>query len=131
LVLWRKFDAYKPDTDFFRWAYRTAHLEAMNFLRTRRSQSVLLSEELLAELAEEHLAQVEKYDFLREQLVTCIEKLTKNEREIIQRYYGDEECARNVALQIGQKVNTFYHALKRIRLALFNCLQRALSREER
>ena len=51
LVLWRKFDTFRPGSSFFAWARRTAELEVRNFLKRNRSLFIPFSEELLDALA--------------------------------------------------------------------------------
>ena len=36
LVLWRKFDSFRPGSNFLFWARRTAKIEVSNFLRHRQ-----------------------------------------------------------------------------------------------
>ena len=36
LVLWRKFESYRPGSSFFSWARQTAKIEARNFLRNKQ-----------------------------------------------------------------------------------------------
>ena len=127
LVLWRKFQTYRSGTDFYHWACRIAFLEVKNFLRTRGNRNVWLSDELLNELSEEQIVQGEQYETYREYLPQCLERLSEKDRNLVQLCYAGDGSFRDVALRIGMKTNTVYQALRRIRRALLDCIERALS----
>ena len=52
LVLWRKFDKFESGSNFFRWAARTAQLEALNFLKYRRRSKLQFCSEVIEQLAD-------------------------------------------------------------------------------
>ena len=51
LVLWRKFESFRPGTSFFSWARQIAKIEARSFLR-RKQLPTYISEEMVDALAE-------------------------------------------------------------------------------
>jgi RNA polymerase sigma-70 factor, ECF subfamily len=45
-VLWEKYDSFRPDGDFVRWACGVARLEVLTHWRNRRRVRVLLGEDV-------------------------------------------------------------------------------------
>src|SRR6478752_6938860 len=52
LVLWEKFDQYRPGSDFGAWATGVAHFSALNFLRRQSRRRTLFTNVVLERLAE-------------------------------------------------------------------------------
>ena len=52
LVLWQKFNEFDLNSSFPAWACRIAHFLVLNHLREKRRSRVVLSDELIARLAE-------------------------------------------------------------------------------
>ena len=52
LILWKKFDEYQPESNFFAWACVAARFEAMKFLRRDRRYRAHFSEAFQLKLAE-------------------------------------------------------------------------------
>ena len=44
LVLWRKFESFRPGSNFFSWARQTAKIEVSNFLRHKQLPSYVSEE---------------------------------------------------------------------------------------
>ena len=80
----------------------------------------------LAETAVEH-ASVLRLDERREALVGCIEKLSLQDRNLLARRFAAGATTQSTAEQVGRSVEAVYKALAKIRLALFNCVNRTLA----
>jgi RNA polymerase sigma-70 factor, ECF subfamily len=68
---------------------------------------------------------------LEPMLAECMQRLSAADREVVQRCYGSDATLATVADELGRPVNTIKSVLKRARLALFECIQRAMRREKR
>jgi RNA polymerase sigma-70 factor (ECF subfamily) len=131
LVLWRKFDEFKPGTDFDRWACRVAHYEVLKFREKRSRTARLFSEgfiEALAVVAENGFDQLEPR---RTALVRCLGKLHDMDRRLITERYQGQATTESVAHALGRSVQGTRKALHRIRMALLACIERTLAAEER
>ena len=129
LVAWRKFEQFKPDTDFLRWALVIARFEAMAFRRAMGRDRLVFSEEFLERLA--HEAADESELAMREEMALqgCLKKLSPERREIVLQAYADGADQRILAGALGKSPAALYMLLARIRRELAACIERALKLE--
>ena len=131
LVLWRKFDQYRPGTNFAAWACRIAHYEVLKFRERRAREERVFSSEFVEALAVESVGAMDLLDARRDALVRCLGKLNKRDRQLVTRRYQERATTRSVATVLGRSVQGTRKALHRIRMALLACIQRTLAAEER
>jgi len=135
-ALWRKAGDSLAADDFTAWACGVARLEVLRF-RQAKSDQTGFSEQFLEAVANASLAGQAEFDTRREALQFCLEKLTPADRELVRlRYFenGDQSACRStkqVAEQVGRPVEGMYKAMRRIRLVLFECIERHVAREDR
>jgi RNA polymerase sigma-70 factor (ECF subfamily) len=130
LVLWKKWQQFDLNRDFVAWACGIAHLEVRNFLRKQRDRGrVFLSEDVLAEVA---LVRLDLHDVLearRQALQHCLDRLEPANRHLLERCYAGQDSIKTIAESLGQRPNALYMVLKRLRRALFDCVNRTLAAE--
>jgi RNA polymerase sigma-70 factor (ECF subfamily) len=130
LVLWRKWQQFDPGRDFVRWACGVAHHEVRNFLRKHAPRGrVYLSEDVLAEVAEVRLDLHDVLEARRRALRQCLDRLRPGKRELLERCYAGEDTIKTIAADLGQPPNVLYMTMKRLRRALFDCINRTLAAE--
>ena len=129
LVLWRKFHQLEPDGDFLAWACRVAYLEVRNFRRTAARDRLRFSDELLAYLAEDRMADLPAAGPRLVALRECVRKLGPPQRELLEHAYSSRGSIAQLAERLGQAAQTVYNRLFRIRRLLFDCVQRRLATE--
>jgi RNA polymerase sigma-70 factor, ECF subfamily len=127
-VAWRKFDEFEPGSSFLNWMYRIAELEVRNFWSRRKRQRVEFSDQLIRKVADTHLVESEYLAERRRALEDCIAKLRESDRMLLRERYVAEQQGKKIAAALGQPADSIYKALKRIRLALYECVNRTLSR---
>jgi len=132
LILWKKFGDFDPGRSFFSWACGIARFEVANFLRSRGRQRLYFSDDLnlLLVEAQQEMADDELED-RRDALAGCVEKLRQRDRELLRECYGETESVNDVAGRHGRSPQSVYNSLRRIRRALFECIDRTLAREAR
>lgn len=97
LVLWRKFESFRPDSNFFFWARRTARLEVSNFLRRKQSPNCV-SEELLDTLTTIGVdARNDETEPYLVALQRCKDKLDAADEELLELRYVQELGIREIA----------------------------------
>lgn len=126
LVLWRKFDQYDPDGNFVQWASKIAQYEVLNFFKHKRRDRVVLSDELLSDLAVA-AEETDEDAVRREALAGCVKKLDASDRDLIEECYSGRTKIKTVASDRGRSADSVYKSLGRIRRWLFECIERALS----
>lgn len=121
-IVWKKRAHWDPETPFLKWAYRIAFFQIKAYQRDLgREKKRYISDEVLDLIAEE---EPEKDINSEHTISTCLEKLPTEQRELIQLRYYQEISVQNIAENKGLKANHISQKLRRIRLALFNCLKR-------
>jgi RNA polymerase sigma-70 factor (ECF subfamily) len=129
VVLWRKYDEFDPGTDFRNWAFTVARFEVLKYRRTRARDRHVFSEELLALLADEGVAEAEQRESERRALEQCIERLAPRQRELIEQCYDGSSTIRQVAESLRRSAGALYKALDRLRSTLLDCIEQSLARE--
>lgn len=105
------------------WARLTGRNRAIDLLRARDGKYEGLSEELLDSLAT--VWPDEALETQRQKqaaLERCMERLTRNNREIIRLRYFEGRSSGDIARLLGRKLETVYQSLARIHKALAECV---------
>ena len=130
LVLWKKFGEFDSQRSFFAWACGVARLEVANFLRSRGRQRLYFSDDLNLLLVEAQEAMTDtEMDDRRDALAGCVAKLRERDRELLDECYGSASGIHEAADRRGRSPQSVYNSLRRIRRALFECVNRTLARE--
>ena len=125
LTLWRKADDFEPGTNFLAWACRIARYHILNFRRKAQRERVVFDEELFAELAERQTARIEEFDGRCAALQSCLAKLPRAQRELVERRYAPGGSVQSIAEADGKSVGAISQALYRLRETLLNCVRQA------
>jgi RNA polymerase sigma-70 factor, ECF subfamily len=133
LVMWDKFDENNPPGDFAAWGCRIAYFKVLDFLKKSQRSRVCFSQAMLERVAETALEQAAtlQLDERRAALTGCVEKLSPRDRNLLTLRFADGATTQSTAAQAGRSVEAVYKALSKIRQALFECVTRALAREDR
>ena len=131
VVAWRKFGEFQPGTNFLNWMCRIAELEVRAFRSRRKRERLQFGDELLSQIVDVRMEENDQFADRRRALASCIEKLRDSDRKLIAERYTDERQAKRIASSLGQPADSIYKALKRIRLMLYDCVNRTLARESR
>jgi RNA polymerase sigma-70 factor (ECF subfamily) len=129
LVAWRKFDTFELGTNFQAWLGRIATFEVHNFRGRTGKVRLKFDSELLEMLVEAHQANTAFQEAQWAALLKCLEKLPVADRELMIERYCAERQGKQIAEAQGRPADTVYKSLKRIRLALYRCINRKLAQE--
>jgi RNA polymerase sigma-70 factor (ECF subfamily) len=101
-----------------------------NFLRKQKDRGrIYLSDDVLAEVAQVRLELRDMLDARREALLHCLDRLQDHQRTLIEQCYAGKVSIKAIADDLGQPPNVLYMMLKRIRRALYECINRTLAAE--
>jgi RNA polymerase sigma-70 factor (ECF subfamily) len=131
VVLWQKAAEFDTTRPFMPWALRIAHLQAMAHLKRQKRVPMTFDEPLLAELAEEAIAESAELDSRRQALAGCLQRLPTRQRELIARRYQPGGSVNELARQAGKTPKAMSEMLRRVRRALLTCIERKLAQEAR
>jgi RNA polymerase sigma-70 factor, ECF subfamily len=131
LVLWRKFQSFQPEDNFFPWARQTAKYVLYSFLRHRNKLPSSGSEKLLDAFAETISSpQGDGAEFDVAALRRCKEKLSAADEELLQFRYTDALGIHEIAARLQRLQPSVCRSLNRIRRQLLECIQAELVRQD-
>jgi RNA polymerase sigma-70 factor, ECF subfamily len=131
VTLWEKFDSFTPDTNFLAWAYEVARFKVQSYYQKRTRQQRLFTEAFGDLIARRMAGMNEELTSLDSLLAECMKRLQGADREVVERCYAVGATVAAVAGQLGRPVGTIKNVLKRSRRSLYECVLRAVRREER
>ena len=129
LVLWRKFEELHDPDGFRLWAFGIARYEALGWLRDKARNRLVLAQDVIEVVAVESAQQESRLDTQRDALADCLEKLPRDQRELVLAAYAPDASIQDVAQRSGRTVAAFYQWLHRIRGRLLECTHRVLKAE--
>lgn len=125
MTLWKKFDDFDLDSDYFRWAVTVARYETLNFLKYRRRSRVHFDQGLMEQLASEFASlSSEVTEARREALKTCLARLSKDEGKLIESRYTHGLGSRQISHLLDRSQASVCNSLRRIREKLLICVKR-------
>jgi RNA polymerase sigma-70 factor, ECF subfamily len=128
LVLWKKFDEYQPNRNFFTWACGAARREALMFLRHRRRYRTHFSEAFQLKLAATMAGiRPQVLNARAQALDDCVRSLPENQRELMLQCFGGIKSVAIVAQENGRSTHSIYSSLRNIRKKLIECIDRSVS----
>ena len=131
IVLWTKFDTFRRDESFVKWACGVAHLQILRFFRQQKRKPLPLEDSTLELLLAQRTAMEDELADRRGKLAACIKQLRRADREIITACYAPGANFKTAAEKLGRSAGALYHTLGRIRRALLECVDRRMAREGR
>jgi RNA polymerase sigma-70 factor, ECF subfamily len=125
VTLWTKADDFTPGTNFLAWAREVAYFKALAFVRDRKRERLILSQELVDRVVSrpEHT----ETDQRRVPLRHCMSELSAKQMDLLRLRYSDGEPIAKIAQQENKTEAAIKMSLRRLRLALMNCINRRLS----
>jgi RNA polymerase sigma-70 factor, ECF subfamily len=129
VALWRKWSQFDRERDFFRWACGIAFIEVLRYRRHSSTQRMWFSEDLLETLAVEFIDASELLEARTAALQSCLDKLDKQDRLIIESRYRDGATVQDVAKQFSRPVGSLYKTVVRIRERLQMCIEGTVARQ--
>jgi RNA polymerase sigma-70 factor (ECF subfamily) len=125
LQLWKKFDDFDVSQPFTPWACRFGLIVAHQWMARRQRWAAILEPENAERLLSRRAELMPDFDRRFAHLESCIEKLTPEQRSLLQGYYwaGDEIVV--LAHKSEQSVEAIYKSLQRIRQKLRTCIEAA------
>jgi RNA polymerase sigma-70 factor (ECF subfamily) len=129
MLLWKHFDDFQAGTHFLAWARKTAFHQILTHRRQKKREHLPLDELALEALGIAVTQLAGDVSLRQEALRTCLARLPKEHRQLVQmRYYEDLEIEQ-VADKLSRTAGAVYRALSRVRMSLMECVERQVARE--
>ena len=128
VIMWRKFDRFKPGTNFRAWAKQIARNLIMDHRKRKRRQKVTgLDDSTVELLAFRHEAIQNEIEDRLDALKRCVGKLSFRDRSLVDQAYKRGEPVKNIARETEVSVQRIYRRLGTIQGTLLRCVKRTLS----
>ena len=129
MILWSKFDTFRRDESFVRWACGVARLQILRFFRKQRRKLLPMDEATIELLLNERTEREDDLADRRVALAECIQQLRSKDRTLLETCYSPGTSFKEAAEELGRPVGALYHSLARIRRWLYGCVNRKTAME--
>ena len=129
ITAWEKFDEYELGTNFRAWASRIAYFKVLEHRRSAGADRIVFSLALVDAIDATFEEESPLLELRREALHGCVEKLSPQDRQLIQLRYEPEATITQVATTVGRSNDAIYKAIRRIHASLFDCIERVLRQQ--
>jgi len=126
LVLWRKIGEFTEGTSFSAWARRVAYWQTLAYIRDRKRDRHVFSEQLVGQLASRAEQQAEVTES-RIALRHCLSELSAKNLSLIKQRYGENLSIRALAERVDKQPTAVKVALLRIRRSLMRCIEKQIA----
>jgi RNA polymerase sigma-70 factor (ECF subfamily) len=130
VIVAQQWESVPAGQDLVPWLRETTRRKALEAARRQRRAVPPLSEATLSQLADSFRPSEPTPD-LHEALTSCVERLAPLSRRVIQERCGDGRPCEEIASRVGRTAQAVYAILKRARLLLVQCVDRALAARAR
>lgn len=126
--LWKRFPEYDADKGpFLPWAYRFAFYEVLKFRKTRSRNRLVFDNDLLEQISETVHQESESLNQRSALLKNCVARLPEKDRQLLSCRYEKQSSIARFSEQLKIPVKRLYRELERIRLVLFQCVDRQVN----
>ncbi len=126
LQSWQDYDSTRPMVP---WVRGIAQNVVRNFYKRRRRRGTFLSEDTIAAVSVTQHRLSAQIDRRLQELPDCLQKLTAEQRALLERCYGQRGSIKATAEAKQLDPNVLYKQLERIRRTLFECLEQSVPTE--
>lgn len=123
----RQFDEYDRSRPFSAWIIGIARYRVLAHYRDTRRDRLRFNEDAIEMLSNAAGAVSAEWDDRKEALEVCLNKLQPQHRKLICLRYVDDMLPAALAEKIGSTANAVSAMIRRIRLALAQCIEQRLS----
>ena len=125
IVGWKKYEQFSGnEADFTKWLCVIGKYEALKFRQSLARDRLILSEELVQQIAGEGESDISSYSLWIDKLEECITKLSPSNQELIKEAYSPDCSIKGLAKRVSKTPNALYQKLSRIRNQLAICMDK-------
>jgi RNA polymerase sigma-70 factor (ECF subfamily) len=132
IVIWEKQDQLRREDEFLPWAKTIVRNISFRYRRKVCHDRHVFNEDLVERiLAEEEAEQAGDDASSREYgaLVTCLNKLPEERKQLILAPYRNPGAVKELAAKANRSSNSFYKLLQQLRIKLMCCVENELNSE--
>lgn len=122
LALWEKRQHYDPERDYFAWACGVAHIQVLRHRRKTATDKLWFNDDVLDLLASQMIEEAKLFEFRRDALDKCVERLPGADRKIVELRYQDGMTLDVMSQRVGASARSIQRSMARIRRVLHRCI---------
>jgi RNA polymerase sigma-70 factor (ECF subfamily) len=131
-VMWRKFDQFRPGTNFAAWGIQIMRYQILDYRRTLARRRRVLMEDSLFEALMDRIPAIQDEVAVRiEALRKCQALLNDRSRRILKMRYEHNTPIEEIASYLKVSRRHVYHMLGQINGVLLRCMRRTLAEGSR
>ena len=130
VVLWKKFDDYRPEKSFMHWAFGIARYKILHHKRSFQRSRVLFDDDLAERFALRYESLLPRMVPRRNALKSCLHKLADRARRIVLMKYGEGLRSKVIGTQENLSVSNIDTILSRSREFLHTCIDKTQKKNE-
>ena len=126
IVGWKKYSQFSgTESDFTKWLCVVGKYEALKYRQNMARDRLVLSDELVQQIANEGERDISLYSLWIDKLEECITRLSPTNRELINVAYSPGSSVKDFAAKKNKTPNSLYQTLNRIRNQLAACMDKS------
>ena len=129
MELWRSFPEFRPDADFLSWALGVVRHQVLKYWRNVKRDRPAFSDQFIQDLTVEAIALADELAPRQDALDDCVKQLSDRQRDLIRRFYGENQAAIVLAQAWQRSVHAVYKSLKVMRRSLLECVEAKLAEQ--
>ena len=130
--MWRKFDEFRPGTNFGAWGVQIVRYLILDYRRTLARSKRVPMEDALFEALMDHIPAIQDEMAMRiEALRKCLTRLDDPARRLIKMRYEHNIPIPEIASHLKRSPRQVYHILGQINNVLLRCMNRTLAEGSR
>jgi RNA polymerase sigma-70 factor (ECF subfamily) len=129
-LMWRKFSTFETGTNFTSWGVAIARYKTMKFFEKHKNSRLKFTANIIDAIDNHTTSKLDQMKDTITALKSCLSKLGKHHRQLIQMRYEQNIPTRKVADLVGLPAHTIYRTMARIHRSLERCIRRTLAKEE-
>ena len=126
LALWEKRQHYDPERDFFSWACGVAHIQVLRHRRKTATERLWFNDDVLDLLASQMIDEAKLFEFRRDALYKCVDRLPDSDRKVVELRYQDGMTLDVMSRELGSSARSIQRTMARARRVLHRCISATL-----
>ncbi|MEJ5260501.1 MAG: sigma-70 family RNA polymerase sigma factor [Anaerohalosphaeraceae bacterium] len=127
-VLWKKFDQYKPGSDFLAWSIMIARFEILSYYKKKKSEGSIHFDEEMQKILDAEMKTFEsrfeqRLDALRE----CLKKLITDELRLLKMRYEENLPLARIAERLSITSPAVFKRISKIHSRLIQCIRQRIA----
>ena len=129
IVMWRKFDDFKPGMDFVAWGMTVARYQVLSYYKKLKNSKICYSESLLDSIEKVVEKTIPEMDEKLNALNKCVQKLSVSQRRVLKLRYDKKMTFKEIGVHISKSTRATFYTISKIHQILLGCVKTTQTEE--